>query len=519
MPNYENVNAWPFREARRLLSRNSGNNGSLLFAAGFGPSGYPHIGTLGEVLRTSWVRRAFREITDETPRYIVFSDDMDGLRRTPSNLGEGTLDEFIGLPLCRIPDPEGKVSSYAEGNNLRLLNMLQDFNIDFSFIRSSDMYRLGSFDIMMKKVLANHDMIADIVKPTLGEERAATWSPFMPLHPVTGRVMAVAVTPIAGEDSIEWKDPVSGRMFRTSILGGAAKLGWKADWGMRWAALGVDYEMSGKDLIGSVELSSRICRALGGKPPVGMTVEMFLDRDGSRFSKSRGNGFSVEEWLRLGTPESLSHALFSEPSAARKIHPEQVVACTDSYMESAGKLNGTEADAEQSAWYALNGRPAANTISPVSFSMLVNVAECAGAASAEVLRGYAENYLPELKENIYPALDVLLEKAVMYAHEFRSTGNPRNASVEEIPALLELAQILRNLPDGTDADTAQQRTYEVGKNHFGKSGLKNWFACLYEVLLGKTAGPRFGHLFSALGAEIICSGIEKACGVNSEHHP
>ena len=494
--------AWPFEEARRVAARLAASGkASALFETGYGPSGLPHIGTFGEVARTSWVRRAFTTLTGLPSRLLAFSDDMDGLRKVPGNVPNGDLlRAHLGQPLTRVPDPFGTHDSFGAHNNSRLRAFLDRFGFEYEFASSSDYYRRGVFDAALIRVLERHDEVVAAVLPTLGQERAGTYSPFLPLHPRTGVVMQVRIEqtdPAAG--TVAWRDPADGAWYETLVTGGAAKLQWKADWAMRWHALGVDYEMSGKDLIDSVNLSSRICRILGSPPPETLTYELFLDEHGQKISKSRGNGLSVDEWLRYAPPESLSQFMYNQPQRAKRLYFDVIPRAVDEYVgnvEKAEIQNGADLQANP-AWHIHGGDFSQAGRTPVSFTMLQNLAATISATTPDVLWGFLKRYAPEASEaNAF--LAGLVEHAVAYSRDFVTpTRRVREPDAVERAALTELARDLADLLPGTPAEEVQTVVYEVGKRHFATAELRAWFGCLYQVLLGQQEGPRFGQ-FAAL---------------------
>ena len=386
-----NSKAWPFEEARKLLDRvqASGDKSCVVFETGYGPSGLPHIGTFGEVARTSMVRHAFSLLAPEMQtRLICFSDDMDGLRKVPDNVPNGDmLAAHLEKPLTAVPDPFGTHDSFGAHNNARLQAFLDSFGFDYEFVSATAQYRAGAFDATLLAVLAKYDKVLDIILPTLGEERRKTYSPFLPICPDTGRVLMVPVTPVdIATGRIAYPHPESGEMVETAITGGACKLQWKADWAMRWTALGVDYEMAGKDLSESVKLSSRIARALGAQPPEGFSYELFLDENGEKISKSRGNGLTIEEWLSYAPPESLSLYMFQSPRKAKRLYFDVIPKAVDEYISFVDKF--AEADATQAltnpAWHIHVGQPPAQS-SPVSFALLLNLVSASNADNKQAL--------------------------------------------------------------------------------------------------------------------------------------
>ena len=502
--------AWPFEEAARLAGRIGETRREALFETGYGPSGLPHIGTFGEVARTSWVRRAYAALTGQPSRLLAFSDDMDGLRKVPDNVpNREALLPYLGRPLTEVPDPFGTHTSFGAHNNARLCAFLDQFGFEYEFASSTAYYRGGRFDAALRRVAERHDAVVAAVLPTLGPERRATYSPFLPIHPETGRVMQVRiehVDPVAA--MLAWQDE-TGASFQTSFLGGACKLQWKADWAMRWYALGVDYEMSGKDLIDSVRLSGTICRILGCEPPIGYTYELFLDEHGQKVSKSKGNGLSVEEWLRYAPPESLGQFMYHAPGRAKRLFFDVIPRATDEYLANAAKLATQDAAAQHvnPAWHVLLGQ--APETSSVGYAMLLNLASVVNAEDSDLLWGFLRRYSPGSSPVSNPMLDRLVRYAVAYYRDFvRPAKRYRTPSPVERAALGDLAETLRGLGPA-DAEAIQAVLYEVGKRHAFHQ-LRAWFACLYQVLLGQEEGPRFGGFAALYGVNETVALIETA---------
>ena len=499
--------AWPFEEARKVLSRLKRipkPTGAIIFETGYGPSGLPHIGTFGEVARTTMVRHAFRVLTeDKIPtRLICFSDDMDGLRKVPDNIpNKEMVTEHLGKPLTQVPDPFGDHPSFGHHNNARLKAFLDTFGFDYEFLSATECYTSGRFDATLLKVLQHYDAVRDVILPTLGPERRATYSPFLPISPTTGKVLQV---PIVDRDlssgSIVYKDPDTGRLTQVPVTMGHCKLQWKADWAMRWAALGVDYEMAGKDLIDSVRLSGHICRILGAQQPEGFIYELFLDERGEKISKSRGNGLTIEEWLTYASPESLSLYMYQSPRKARRLYFDVIPRAVDEYVghlaaypkeESAAKLMNP-------VWHIHQGEPPKAEL-PISFALLLNLASASNSEDAEVLWGFIRRYAPDATPDQHPLLDQLVGYAIRYFHDFvKPSKSYRPPSAKERLALLDLDQRLAKLPKDATAEEIQTEVYAVGKEH-GFEPLRDWFTALYEVLLGQTQGPRFGSFVELYG--------------------
>lgn len=501
--------AWPFEEARRLLDRFKDappEKGYVLFETGYGPSGLPHIGTFGEVARTSWVRNAFRRLSDLPTRLFAFSDDMDGLRRVPDNIpNREMVAQHLGKPLTSIPDPFGTHESFGAHNNARLRAFLDSFGFDYEFQSATECYRSGRFDKALLRVLERYDEVRRVILPTLGPERRETYSPFLPVSPKTGRVLQVPTVerrPEAG--TIVYRDE-DGSLVETPVTGGACKLQWKADWAMRWYALGVDYEMSGKDLIDSVRLSGQICRILGGRPPEGFTYELFLDEKGEKISKSKGNGIAVEEWLTYAPPESLALFMYGKPRAAKRLFFDVIPRAVDDYRGWLAKAEGAAPAEllENPAWHIHDGA-VPRLDSDLSFSMLLNLAGVANAEDKSVLWGFIARYAPKASPATAPMLDRLAGYALNYYRDFvRPTKRYRAPTPQERAAILDLRGALAALPADADAEALQNLVYEIGKRH-GFANLRDWFRALYEVLLGQSEGPRMGSFIALYGvAETI----------------
>jgi lysyl-tRNA synthetase class 1 len=531
--------AWPFEEARKLIARikRTGQT-SVLFETGYGPSGLPHIGTFGEVARTTMVRHAFRVLTDDkiATRLVAFSDDMDGLRKTPDNIpNRAMIEANLGKPLSEVPDPFGEYESFAAHNNARLRRFLDSFGFDYEFASSTAYYKSGRFDAALLHMLKRFDAVQKIMLPSLREERAATYSPFLPIHPRTGIVMQV---PLLGVDAeagvIRWRDPATEEEFETPVTGGHCKLQWKPDWAMRWYALGVDYEMAGKDLIDSVKLSSQIVRALGATPPEGFNYELFLDEKGQKISKSKGNGMTIDEWLTYASPESLSLFMFQKPSAAKRLYFDVIPRTVDDYLgflESYPRQEWRERLGNP-VWHIHSGAPPAAEIlehgagaqTTVSFAMLLNLAAVANSDNPAVLWGFLRRYAPSATPETYPRLDKLVHYAVAYFRDFVAPKKRYRAADDvERDALEAVSAKLAALPPETTAEEIQHGLYDIARpipryqdlNAKGatpeRPGVSNeFFAMLYAVLLGEERGPRFGSFVALFGVDETRALIAKA---------
>ena len=505
---------WPFEEAAKVVARlEKTGKGVALFETGYGPSGLPHIGTFGEVARTTWVRQAFTALTGLPSRLIAFSDDMDGMRKVPDNVpNREMLREFLGRPLTDVPDPFGTHESFGHHNNARLRAFLDGFGFDYEFISATQSYRSGAFDEALRQALRHHEEIVQVVLPTLGPERRATYSPILPVHPKTGIVMQVLIEKIDPDaGTVAWHDPEDGTFYETPVTGGGAKMQWKADWAMRWAALGVDYEMAGKDHIEGIKLSGEICRILGAEPPAGFNYELFLDDKGQKISKSKGNGLSIEEWLKYAPEESLALFMFNQPQRAKRLFFDVIPRAVDDYLAHVAKAQRDEVvDESNPAWFIEGGPVPATAGSPISFGMLLNLASVANAENPDILWGFIRRYSPDLTPETSPFLAKLVGYAVAYYQDFVKPKKAfRDPTAVERAALEDLADVLRGVAPGTSAEDIQTLVYEVGKRH-PFPALKDWFGCLYQVLLGQSEGPRFGGFVALYGVAETVALIEGA---------
>ena len=503
--------AWPFEEARKLLRRypdGKPNGQPMLFETGYGPSGLPHIGTFQEVLRTTFIRRAYETLTGGAPtRLVAFSDDMDGLRKVPDNVPNAELLRAnLGKPLSRIPDPFGKFESFAAHNNAMLRVFLDRFGFDYEFVSSSESYNSGGFDDALKNVLTHFDAIMGVMLPTLRAERAATYSPVLPVSPTSGAVLQVPVTVVDAEAGvIRFED--EGRTVEQSILGGQAKLQWKVDWAMRWVSLGVDYEMYGKDLTDSGVQSGKIAQILGGRKPEGLIYELFLDDKGEKISKSKGNGLTIDQWLEYGSDDSLGFYIFREPKSAKSLHTGIIPRAVDEYWQFREKL--TEQPVEQQlgnpVWHLLrtNGyHGGAGERLPVTYGLLLNLVGVLGAgASRDQVWSYLGNYVANADPAKHPALDALVGKALAYNRDLVApTLQRRKPEAGEAAALAALDEELAATSDDATAEEIQNIVYAIGKDpHYGFEGLRDWFKALYETLLGSSQGPRMGSFIVLYG--------------------
>lgn len=509
--------AWPFQEAMTLFNEKLGGKvpekGYVLFETGYGPSGLPHIGTFGEVVRTTMVRNAFKTLYPDIPtKLFCISDDMDGLRKVPDNIpNKDMVAGYLGKPLTRIPDPFGCHASFGEHNNNRLKEFLDSFGFDYEFKSATECYTSGLYDKALLAVLQNYEKVINVILPTLGDERRATYSPFLPISPKTGNVLQVPLLEINKEKgTVTFRDE-DGERTEVPVTGGRCKLQWKADWAMRWYALGVDYEMSGKDLMESVRLSSKICRILGGTPPLNLTYELFLDEKGEKISKSKGNGLAVEEWLKYAPQESLSLFMFQKPRTAKRLHFDVIPRAVDEYLNFISAYAGQEGkdSLNNPAWHIHAGHPP-KPETGLSFNILLNLVSVCHSDDPSVLWHYISAYAPGAAPETCPYLNNLIPYAAAYYHDFvLPTQKYRKPSENEIAALNDLKSVLEAMPEGASAEEIQTAVYEVGKRH-DFADLKSWFSAMYETLLGQSTGPRMGSFIALYGIGESIALIDKA---------
>jgi lysyl-tRNA synthetase class 1 len=510
--------AWTFEEARKLVARleKEGNpDREILFETGYGPSGLPHIGTFGEVARTTMVRRAFQVLAPGVKtRLLCFSDDMDGLRKVPTNVpNQEMLANYINMPLTKVPDPFGTHSSFGAHNNARLRTFLDSFEFDYEFASSTDYYTSGRFDQMLLKVLEKFDEIMAIMLPSLRQERQQTYSPILPVSPKTGQVLLVPLVDRNLEKgTVSYVEPGTNETVEVPVTGGHCKLQWKADWAMRWAALRVDYEMAGKDLIDSIKLASKICRVLGVNPPEGFNYELFLDHEGKKISKSKGNGLSIEDWLRYASPESLQLFMYQAPRTGKRLHFDVIPKNVDEYWTflSAYPKQEIKEQLGNPVWHIHGGQPPKGEL-PISFALLLNLATVCQAKDKAVLWGFIRRYAPDATPEALPKLDDLVGYAVNYFHDFVIPAKTYRAPNDmEATALADLANRLETLEhEAMSAEELQTLVYEVGKAHAFEN-LRAWFRTLYEVLLGESQGPRFGSFIALYGVKETAHLIRRA---------
>ena len=515
--------AWPFEEARKLVARvkRTGKQ-EVLFETGYGPSGLPHIGTFGEVARTTMVRRAFELLCDIPTRLLCFSDDMDGMRKIPENVPDRSfLLPHLHKPLTVVPDPYGGFESYGHHNNAMLRRFLDTFGFEYEFASATDYYKSGKFDDMLIRALEKFDDIMAVMLPTLGEERQATYSPFLPISPTSGRVLYVPMKDVnASQGTITFADE-DGTDVTLDVRGGRTKLQWKPDFGMRWAALGVDFEMFGKDHQTNAVVYDKICEILGGLPPEHYVYELFLDDKGQKISKSKGNGLTIDEWLTYADTESLSLYMYNRPREAKKLYFDVIPRAVDEYAQFQNAYGKQELKDRlmNPLWHIHGGNPPPPEQGSVSFSLLLNLVAVANTEDKSVLWAFLKRYAPQVSQATHPRLDSLVGYAIRYFTDFvKPNKKYRAATADERKALEDLSAALAELPEGSTPEAIQQKVYDIGRRDpyttvqkDGSVGVaQTWFNMLYQVLLGEERGPRFGSFAALFGVQNTRTLIGKA---------
>ena len=504
--NLDKTSAWPFVEAKKMLRERKSiieKKGKITLQTGYGPSGLPHIGTFGEVARTSMIVNALKHLTDVPVEIITFSDDMDGLRKVPDNVpNKEILEKNLHKPLTQVPDPFNKYKSFGEHNNEKLKSFLNDFNFKYDFKSSTKLYKSGFFNSTLKIILENYEQIMNIILPTLGKERQKTYSPFLPICPDTNHVLEIPVKEINKEKS-EIVFDNGGKNLASSILNGHCKLQWKVDWAMRWYALDVDFEMYGKDLIESAILSTKIINLIGKKNPAGFAYELFLDEKGEKISKSKGNGITIEQWLDYASPESLSLYMYQNPKRAKKLYNEIVPKAVDEYLELIEKAkNQDELQLLMNpVWHVHNGKvPREKVI--MSFSMLLNLVETSNAENKELLWKFVKRYKDDISEKEQPIFDDLVGYAIKYFNDVIKTKKKyKTPDQKEKKALEALIKTLDECNDKMSPEDIQTLIYSTGKDNGYSENLRDWFRLIYEVVFGDENGPRMGFFISFFGVK------------------
>jgi len=508
------TSSWPFVEARKLVKERQKifeKKGKITLQTGYGPSGLPHIGTFAEVARTTMMVNAINQITDIPTEIITFSDDMDGLRKVPDNIpNKELLENNLHKPLTNIPDPFNKYQSFGEHNNEMLKKFLDEFKFNYSFKSATDTYKKGIFNDTLMLVLEKYKEIMEIILPTLGKERQKTYSPFLPICPETGKVLEVPVIEVNKKDGkIIYEN--NNKKIETEIINGKCKLQWKVDWAMRWYTFDVDYEMYGKDLIESAILSTKICKTLGKKSPNGFAYELFLDEKGEKISKSKGNGITIDEWLKYASPESLSLYMYQNPKRAKKLYADVVPKAVDEYLNCIDRFD--EQDLQHRllnpVWHIHNGKPPKEK-SVMSFSVLLNLVGTSNATSKEILWKFIKKYQTEIKPSDHPILDSLVSYALRYFKDIVQPNKKyRKPNEKEKKALKDLAKRLNDCKANMDPEALQTIVYSVGKDNGYEQNLREWFKSIYEIIFGDQDGPRMGFFISFFGVKETVELINK----------
>lgn len=505
--------AWPFEEARRILKRfekKLPEKGYVLFETGYGPSGLPHIGTFGEVARTTMIMRAFQELSDIPTRLVCFSDDLDGMRKVPGNVpNPERLTAHLQRPLTSVPDPFGEYESFGHHNNAMLRRFLDTFGFEYDFISATEFYQSGQFDQILLRAVEKYDDIMKVMLGSLREERQKTYSIFLPIHPETGRVLYVPMKSVDAKNGTITFDTEEGEEMTLPVTGGNVKLQWKPDFGARWAALGVDFEMYGKDHSTNTPIYDKICRILGQPAPEHFSYELFLDENGQKISKTSGNGVSIDEWLTYASTESLSYFMYLKPKTAKRMHFDVIPKAVDEYHQQLRAYEGQDDKARLNnpVWHIHGGDvPVSRMVVP--FSMLLNLASVSGAEDKDQLWGFIKRYAPEASAETHADLDAAAGFAVRYYNDFVKPAKVYRAPTDlEREALIALRDGLKAWDQGLDGDALQSLVFACGRERFDP--MRDWFKALYEVLLGASQGPRFGGFIALLGIEESIALIDK----------
>ena len=517
---HSELKSWPFKEAMQIIKRNGGLNnfvipdkGYILFETGYGPSGLPHIGTFGEVVRTSMIRNAFSSLINCPTKLITFSDDMDGLRKVPDNVPKKEmLTEFLGKPLTSIPDPFEKYESFGHHNNAKLRSFLDEFEFDYTFVSSTKKYKNGEFDNTIIEILENYEKILEIILPTLRKERKETYSPFLPISQTSGQVLQVKIDEYKPQNhSIVYTEPTNNSKVEVKVTGGNCKLQWKVDWAMRWMSLGVDYEMCGKDLTESVELATKVCKVNNKKAPINLIYEMFLDEKGEKISKSVGNGISVDQWLRYASPQSLSLYMFQKPKSAKKLFFDVIPKTVDEYIahyNSFGELSENK-KFDSPIWH-IHAGSTKEFKTKVNFNSLINLVSICNTNDKSVIWGFVNKYDSNITAKNNPEFDKLIEYALNYYHDF-VLPNKKYLKINSTNRKIfqDIIDLLKNdISNTSNAEDIQTLLYEIGKKH-RFDNLMEFFKLVYQVLLGQEKGPRLGSFIKLYGVKETINLIQK----------
>jgi lysyl-tRNA synthetase class 1 len=514
---YKSTKSWPFQEAARILKKlnnKTPEKGYDLFETGYGPSGLPHIGTFGEVVRTCYVKKAFELMAPEIPtKLICISDDIDGLRKVPSNLpNQELIQANLGKPLTSVPDPFETHDSFGDHMNHRLKSFLDSFGFEYEFISATKKYKGGEFDETMLKVLQNYEKIMDVMLPNLGLERQKTYSPFMPIDKESGIVIDKGVIGIDKEKgTIKYKDQ-NGQEKEVPVTGGNCKLQWKIDFGARWFTLGVDYEVYGKDHAPNEHIYRKICAILGGIPPVNFTYEMFLSEDGAKISKSAGNGISVEDWLKYAPSESMALYMYQKPKTAKRLYFDVIPKAMDEYLSFLNSFESQEPkkQIENPAFHVHFGDVPKSNFSGITYSLLLNLASACNPENDNILWGFIEKYESGLNKENSPLLAKMVSRAINYYNDFiRANKKFRDPNENEKNALIKLQEVLNSLDENLDGKEIQNEIFAIGREFGYEENMRDWFCALYQILMGQETGPRVGSFIALYGTKNFANMIQE----------
>src|SRR5215472_770932 len=498
--------AWPHEEARRLQERirDYPPERPVIFESGFGPSGLPHLGTMCEVLRPAYVRKAFAMLEPaRASRLIVFIDDMDGLRKVPENVRRREeLGQFLGVPVSHIPDPFGCCASFADHMIGLLREFLAPVEVAYELRRSADMYRNGEFDEGLKRILARHGEIVAIVTPTLREENRPGWSPLMPLCPRCGKTIERAVTAY---------HPDRGTIEFTCERSAAETAG------CGWSGEQTVFRGHGKALTDSARLSAAILRVLGGRAPLGFPFEMFLDDEGHKVSKSIGRGVTVEQWERYAPIEVLKFFLLTNPRRARKLFLATIPQYVDEYLDALREYAAApnqEARHNSPLVFVLQERSPRRFDSQLTFSMIMNLVPAVGAVQRDYLWEYLKRYDPAIENDADTkalALTLMQSAENFYQDFIEPTKKPYIPNAAERPQLAAIVDWLRANP-AASAEEIEKRVYDFGRQYYDKPG--KIFPLLYRAILAQERGPRLGAFIRlatpAQVAQLLDSAMQRA---------
>ncbi|MDA9573396.1 lysine--tRNA ligase [Rickettsiales bacterium] len=502
--------SWPFEEAKKIynkIQKTTPKKGYVLFETGYGPSGLPHIGTFGEVVRTSYVMNAFNKIAPNIKtKMICVSDDIDALRKVPDNIpNQELIKANLGKPLTSVPDPFNTHQSFGQHMNSRLISFLDSFGFKYEFISATDKYKSGAYNDTMLQVMAKYQELMDLMLPTLGPERQKTYSPFMPIDKESGIVIDKGVKSINKEKASVTYYDLNNQEKEISILDGNCKLQWKIDFGARWYSFNVDYEIYGKDHAPNEPIYRKICQILGGKPPINFTYEMFLSNEGEKISKSKGNGIAIEDWLKYAPQESMSLFMYQKPKTAKRLYFDVIPKAMDEYITYSNSYNQLDEvkKLENPLFHIHNGN--VNNIDfNISYSLILNLASVCNPENDDILWGFISKYQKDLHKESSPLLTKMINNAINYYNDFiKSNKKYRTPNNKEKLALQDLANEIKKADNNiiNDASQIQTMIFSIGKKHGYEKNMREWFLTLYQILLGQDQGPRMGSFIALYGQD------------------